>query len=296
MLRRIIATAFLVGATWHAAWAADAPHMRDAHPALWTVHSAKGTAYLFGSIHILPADVHWRSPEVEKAIEASDTFVFEIPMDQGSQVDASAYILKNGFLPQGQSLRAMLPPAQQPRYDSVVAASGMNAQAVDRMQPWLASIALTVSSMKTQSYDVNLGPDMVLSRDAGTENKPALAFETVTQQLELLAPTDEKTNMEALSAALDDIIDQPHLADDMLAAWMTADTAKLEALLNANIDKYPGARKVLLDDRNANWVGQLKTMMKSGHTYFVTVGAGHLVGPKGVPALLRAAGYEVDGP
>src|ERR1700761_9021079 len=194
MLRRILATAFLVGATWHAAWAADAPHMRDPHPALWTVHSAKGTAYLFGSIHILPDDVHWRSAEVEKAIEASDTFVFEIPMDQGSQVDASAYIMKNGFLPQGQSLRAMLPPAQQLRYDTVVAASGMNAQAVDRMQPWLASIALTVSSMKTQSYDVNLGPDIVLSRDAGTENKPALAFETVTQQLELLAPTDEKTN------------------------------------------------------------------------------------------------------
>jgi uncharacterized protein YbaP (TraB family) len=37
-------------------------------------------------------------------------------------------------------------------------------------------------------------------------------------------------------------------------------------------------------------------MLAEPHTYFITVGAGHLLGPKGVPALLRAKGYRVEGP
>ncbi|MBV9692922.1 MAG: TraB/GumN family protein, partial [Alphaproteobacteria bacterium] len=31
-------------------------------------------------------------------------------------------------------------------------------------------------------------------------------------------------------------------------------------------------------------------------TYFVTVGAAHLVGPLGVPKLLRDKGFRVEGP
>jgi uncharacterized protein YbaP (TraB family) len=52
----------------------------------------------------------------------------------------------------------------------------------------------------------------------------------------------------------------------------------------------------LLDDRNQAWVPKITAMLREKHTFFITVGAGHLTGPKGVPALLRAAGYTVDGP
>ena len=44
------------------------------------------------------------------------------------------------------------------------------------------------------------------------------------------------------------------------------------------------------------FLAQLETMLNQKHVYFVTVGAGHLAGPKGVPALLRQDGYRVDGP
>ena len=41
---------------------------------------------------------------------------------------------------------------------------------------------------------------------------------------------------------------------------------------------------------------ELEAMLKQKHIFFVTVGAGHLTGPLGVPALLRKDGYKVDGP
>ena len=67
-------------------------------------------------------------------------------------------------------------------------------------------------------------------------------------------------------------------------------------LMNKELDSVPGAKKLLIDDRNAAWAKQLDATLQAHATYFITVGAGHLVGPKGVPALLRAQGYRVEGP
>ena len=55
-------------------------------------------------------------------------------------------------------------------------------------------------------------------------------------------------------------------------------------------------RAQLLVARNRNWVPQLKAMLASGKTHFVTVGIGHLVGRDSVVAMLRAKGYRVTGP
>ena len=82
----------------------------------------------------------------------------------------------------------------------------------------------------------------------------------------------------------------------MVKAWGTGDQAKLDKLINGDLDEFPEARKLLLDDRNQRWVPQIEAMLKEKHVFFITVGAGHLTGPQGVPALLRKAGYNVDGP
>jgi uncharacterized protein YbaP (TraB family) len=295
MFRRLMLAASVAAVVLQAACAGDAP-VRNAHPAIWTVHSAAGTAYLFGSIHILPPDVNWRSDAVETAIRKTDTFVFEIPIDATTQASVQAYIAKNGTLGAGQSLRAMLPPEIDARYDEVVAQSGLPPAIIDRMQPWLASVVLSVAAMKAENFDPALGPDTVIQAQAVAAGKPVLAFETIEQQFGLLASGDSKTNIESLASTLDDIIDQPTLVDDMLTAWMSGDTVKLGTLLNGNLDKYPGARKTLLDDRNAAWVKRITVLLKDRKTYFITVGAGHLLGPMGVPALLQKAGYQVDGP
>jgi uncharacterized protein YbaP (TraB family) len=51
-------------------------------------------------------------------------------------------------------------------------------------------------------------------------------------------------------------------------------------------------RGVLLDDRNKNWVNQLKDILKKENV-FIAVGCGHLVGDKGLISLLKKEGYTV---
>jgi uncharacterized protein YbaP (TraB family) len=71
---------------------------------------------------------------------------------------------------------------------------------------------------------------------------------------------------------------------------------KLAHLTSADMNDYPQLRKVLIEDRNNAWVKKIIALLDENKTYFIAVGAAHLVGPRGVPSLLRKQGLKVDGP
>ena len=54
-------------------------------------------------------------------------------------------------------------------------------------------------------------------------------------------------------------------------------------------------RRVLVE-RNRRFADRIEQMAKGDRRIFVVVGVGHLVGPDGVPALLRRDGFKVEGP
>src|SRR5260370_35816081 len=86
----------------------DAAAQVDA-PALWKVAGPKGSVFLFGSFHLLPADVKWRTPAVEIALNEAAVVVFET--DFAGAQDPQLLIAKYGFLPPGQTLPTPWPPS-----------------------------------------------------------------------------------------------------------------------------------------------------------------------------------------
>lgn len=264
-----------------------------AHPALWTVHGAKGTAYLFGSIHMLPPQVDWHTKEVDAALARADVLVFELKMDGTFQQRVQDYVQKRGLLPPDKHLRDMLPPKERGTFDAETANLSIPRASIDRMRPWLAALTIDFAALKRQGYAAQSGIEMELKQDP----RPVIGLETVETQMALLAPRDPKTELQSLEATLAEQKDST--ADEMgplLDAWMDGDVKRLDALAAAALRHYPRARKLLLDDRNRAWVKALMSLLKEDKVYFVTVGAAHLVGPRGVPNLLRAKGLRVEGP
>jgi uncharacterized protein YbaP (TraB family) len=265
-------------------------------PSLWHVKGATGDVYLLGSVHILPPDVQWRSPAITAATARSDVFVFEVPQDAKAVQQLQALVASHGFLPQGTSLRASLHADAQSDFDTAVAASGLQPAAIDHERPWLAGLQMMFTQIAKQGFDRDNGVDTQLLADAGKAGKQTRYLETIDQQFALLAPEDRTLELEEFESGLKDLRDVSAEIQPMVDAWGTGDQEKLGVLVNGDLDEFPVARKALLEDRNARWVPQIEAMLREKHTFFITVGAGHLIGPQGVPALLRKAGYKVEGP
>jgi len=67
----------------------------------------------------------------------------------------------------------------------------------------------------------------------------------------------------------------------------------MDAKLNNSCDSSPEEEAQLIDNRNADWLTKMPSIMSQKSTLFA-VGAGHLPGPKGVLNLLRKAGYKIE--
>ncbi len=266
-----------------------------AHPAFWVVHGSKGTAYILSSVHALPDDVVWHRPEIDTAIKASDTFIFEVPSSTDDEAEATRFIMDRGRLPEGQTLESLLTPAAQKDYAQACALAGMQTASLDDKRPWLAAVVLTVEYMNQRHLTSTNAPDEELMTQALKYGKSVRYFDTTREQLEFLARFDTTMGINGFSTMLDDFPNQPQREDALIGAWRRGDTGALAQMIDAYFSSDPDGRRII-DARNKVWAGRLESMLDEDRVYFITVGVAHLVGPSGMPALLRADGYKVDGP
>lgn len=267
-----------------------------ANPAIWTVHGHGGSlAYVFGSIHLVPANLDWHSDPVMHAMQRADSFVFEVQLNDATEHAVAAYIQDHGTLAPGMSLREMLSPQAKLDYDAALAQTGLRLQDIDSMRPWMASITLDMTDMMRRNYQPG-GVDKQIFSWAARTGKRLLAFENVDDQLKMLAPSGPKLEMEGFELELHDLKNASKTVGPLVDAWAHGDVATIERITLQEMKNYPHVQKAIFTDRNQMWVNKIGKLLSVPRTYFICVGAAHLVGPNGVPALLRKAGYQVDGP
>ena len=276
--------------------AAAAPEVVQAHPALWRVDGKHGTVYILGSIHLLPLNVNWHSPDVNRAMKRADVFVFEVAIDSNTDNRVRQLIDTQGTLPPGQSLRGLLPPASQADYDKALAYLGLPLQAVDDKRPWLAKLMMYASVLFKHHQLTDTGVDKLVTGEAMALGKEVRTLETVDQQIELIKPSNPDVELQSFVMELHTIETEDAYVVSMTRAWEMGDAATIGEITDAIFAGYPEQRATLLTVRNQAWLKTIEAMLNEHKTFFVTVGASHLVGDDGLPALLRAAGYKVDGP
>src|SRR2546423_7314914 len=136
-----------------------APARVQAHPALWTVHGPKGVMYLLGSIHVLPSDLQWRTPQIDAALKAADVFVFEISMDAAQRADIQAFVKQNGYLPPGTALPSLLDAETRKDYNAALTLTHVPPEKLTTMRPWLALLMLETGVVTQQNLSADAGVD-----------------------------------------------------------------------------------------------------------------------------------------
>ncbi len=266
------------------------PGQAMADPALWVAKGPGAKVYLFGTIHMLPAGDRWMSAEVKQALEESTELWTEADI---SNLANAVSALRHYGLDSSVDTATLLPAVYRDRYRQEMAAAGAPQVLFAHARPWLAEILLSEAAMQ-KAAPMAFGAEATLLAYARAHQMGTATFETLDQQIALMADMPQAVQLTALEQQIDEFDQAGAVFQKMVAAWHAGDQAALEKLINQEIrSRSELVWTELILRRNEHFERQIEDMLQGTATVFVAVGAGHLCGSDGVPALLRERGVEV---
>jgi|Laugresu1bdmlbdd_1035124.scaffolds.fasta_scaffold00019_1 uncharacterized protein YbaP (TraB family) len=261
---------------------------------VYQVEGPNGRFYLAGSMHLLHAERASLPAPLERAYRNSASIVMEIDTDDGDAQDAGARLLEAAQLAPDTSLQALLGEARWNTVRTALAEAGFDAERASRFEPWGLALLLTQAGFARQGYTSAAGVEQQWTERARRDGKPISGLETAAMQIALLDGLDMNVQRQMLDLTLEEVQEMPQMLDELEDAWRAGDLQRLEALLLEGYRQMPELYTALLVERNRRWVSQIRAWPTTSPPRLVLVGALHLVGEQGLPALLQRAGYTVE--
>ncbi len=268
-----------------AALAAAVPAV--AAPAAWVVRDADTEVTLFGTIHALPKGVEWLSPAVAARLDAADTLVLEAVMPDDPAA-LGPIINRVGMPPGVKPLAERVSAAALPKLTAAAVTAGVPMAALDRMESWLVAMTLSNAALTGVGIDATSGVEPVLTARARGRNIAIIGLETVEQQLGFLDTLPDADQTAMLLATIDDVGDARREFDTLSALWQAGNVDAIARDFDAETRATPLLRQRLLVARNQRWADWITGVMRRPGKVFIAVGAGHLGGPDGLLAILKA--------
>jgi uncharacterized protein YbaP (TraB family) len=265
-------------------------HAAAADPALWKVTGRSATVYLFGTVHVLPRSITWMTPKVEDALAASTELWTEA--DVGDLSDAVNAIRHYGIASPGET-EALLPADYRKRYVRQVSQTGVPVVIFSHARPWLAEILLSTGAMQRAGAN-QMGVDLTLLAYAHDHKMLTPTFETVDQQFAMLSDMPQEAQIASLEDAIDEFDQAGPIFSKLVDAWKSGDETRLDKLINQTMRaKNEAVWTEIILRRNERFADKISDRLQGEGTAFVAVGAGHLCGSDGIPALLARRGFTV---
>jgi uncharacterized protein YbaP (TraB family) len=275
-----------------AAVAALAAGPAGAEPALWEVTGGESTVWLFGSVHLLPEGGFTIGDALADALDGAERVCLEIDTAAADEASTAAVTLARAVDPGGRDLFELLGEDAE-RVREAAEDAEMPLEALAMFEPWFAGLTVSVMALQAHGYDVQHGVEQIIQAEARDAGKESCGLETLDGQLGLLDDLPGALQNEILLQALEEAGEIESLIEPMLDAWRRGDEAGLERSLEDDFEGYPELADALIYDRNARWADQVSEMLGGDEQVLVVVGAMHLVGERGLPALLADRGFRV---
>jgi uncharacterized protein len=261
---------------------------------LWKVEAPGGaTAYLLGSLHVLTADAYPLPAAIDKAFAESKTLVEEVDLDEMNDPMLMMAALSKAMLTGGETLDQLVSAQTYAEVKKRAEAYGMPMQALQRMKPWLVAVTLMAPTLQAAGFKPELGIDRHFFDRAKEKGLKRQALETLAYQLDRFDQMSAKLQEDLLKATIEDLDTQVTGVKDMVRAWSSGDLATMEKMMLTALTESPELYQRLLLERNQNWVPHVERCLSEKAGCFIVVGAAHLVGKDGLPALLSKKGYQV---
>ncbi len=287
-VRSIVAAALAAIASW------GAPAL--AQPALWTVRDADSTLYILGTIHLLRPETAWRTDKLDAAIAASSELWLELPTTntEAMTADMIPLVARYGLAPDNP-LSKQLTPEEMKTLDEAARLAGASGAQLNAFRPWFAALTISNAAVARAGYDPSSGVDSKIEAAFRARGIRPKGLETAEAQIQVFAGMTPAQELRYLRETLKDYQNAATELDRMVSQWASADLAGLEQMFVTELkSEDPDLYAALLTSRNANWVTRIEQILAGKGVSFMAVGAGHLIGPDSVIAMLAAKGLKAE--
>ena len=262
---------------------------------LWKIEGNGSIApsYLYGTIHMIKADDFFLPSGTMSAIDAADQVVFEIDMNEMSDMGTMMGLMSKAFMKDGMTISDLLSAEDYKLLESKFQKLGLPMMMLERIKPaFLTVFAYDIDPKGMQSGSIK-SYEMEFFEMANNANKPVSGLETIEFQMSVfdsISYEDQaKMLVDALKAGDSENDDFKVMTDMYLSQNINA---MVEMIDEDEVMGSEGSNDILLTGRNKNWIPVMSDLMKTKKVFFA-VGAAHLAGKTGVINLLREQGYKL---
>ncbi|HAK89419.1 MAG: hypothetical protein A2077_05235 [Nitrospirae bacterium GWC2_46_6] len=261
---------------------------------LWKAQSKTAIVYVLGSLHLMKKESYPLDSRIENAFEQSNVLAVEANINNIAGMDLQK-LMQNAFYPGTETLERHVSKETYELIKKETAGPGIPFELIIKQKPWFLSLTLTSLQLSKFGFDPNYGIDnYFLQKSIG--KKKITELESIDYQLTLLSGFSEKEQELFLLHTLRDMKTIGREIDNLLRAWTSGDVKGIESLLlkGAESRGMEHIYEKLFYERNRNMASKIEGFLKTRETYFVVIGAGHLVGNKGIIEILKRKGYIVE--
>jgi uncharacterized protein len=263
-----------------------------AAPAMWEVRDDDSAIWLFGSFHVLPERIEWRTELFDQTLAQVDKVVFEADVRPEAMSTIGAEAFARGIYTDGRLLTDLLDDDTESRLREIAASLNLPVGSLLAMKPWFAALTISTGATAAVGYTAE-GVEYILQPELPAERQVYL--ESGAEQLDVLAAAPDSEQIAMFEATLAEIDSMAKVLDKMTSNWVEGTPEKLADLFIAETGAYGGEfLERLIYARNRNWMPKLKSLLAENTESLVVVGAGHLIGDGSVVDLLQEAGFEVE--
>ena len=261
---------------------------------LWKATKDGLAVYLYGTIHVAQQAWMYPGPHVMRAVLASDVIALELdPTDPDIIARLQKAVARR---PDAPALTAAL----QHRLAAQAAAACIAPETLAQMRPEMQAISVEVLEGRQFGLYPAYGIDTFLAGLGRGLKKPVRSLETPESQASLLVSDDPAETESTVGQVMDELEGGkgPQMLRRLAGDWQRGDLDDLGAYESwcecldtpqqrADFVKLVDERNPLMADKIVRWHGE-------GQSLFVAVGSLHMIGPAGLPALLKARGFQVE--
>lgn len=260
---------------------------------LWRIEKAGRVSWLYGTMHLGRADWIFPGPRTMQALGDSETVALELDLRD----PATLAVLTAP--PDAARVARLRTPERAGRLAQQVAAACLPAGSLARLGPVMQATTLMLLAARHEGLHNEFGTEALLSDLAHREGKRVVALESAAAQLRALTGGSEAAQAAQIDASLAQLESGAarRQASDLANAWARSDWTHLSDYAAwCDCMDTPDDRRAmrrLLDDRNPGLADGIARLHARGQRVFAAVGALHMVGPRGLPALMAARGFKV---